>query len=226
MGTTKPITRFRNRAEAGRQLARRLEDYRPQRPIVLALPRGGVPVGYELAVSLAAPLEVFVARKLGAPGHAEMAIGAIAEGGVRVLDPYALRVLGLSDGDVEALTTREAHEVARRVDLYRGGRPLPDLSGHTAIVVDDGLATGMTAEATLRSLRAAGPARLVLATPVCAPETAHRLSAEADDFVCLLMPEAFLAVGYWYEDFSQTTDEEVLELLGRVSGRSPGQPAR
>jgi predicted phosphoribosyltransferase len=194
-----------------------------ERPVVLALPRGGVPVAAEVARALGAPLEVLVARKLGAPHQPELGIGALAEGGVRVVDPAAVRALHLAPADVEAVATREAAELDRRVHRYRGDRPLPDLAGRTAVVVDDGLATGVTASAALRAAVAAGPARLVLAVPVGSPDTATRLAAEHGvEVVCLEQPWDLRSVGRWYRDFAQTTDDEVLALLaaGRAAGGS------
>jgi putative phosphoribosyl transferase len=206
--------RFRDRAEGGHRLAVRLARYRDDRPIVLALPRGGVPVAAPIAASLAAPLQVFVARKVGAPGQPELGIGAVAEGGVRWRSEEALSMLGISDDEFELLAEREEGELRRRVERYRGAIPFPNLSGRTAILVDDGLATGGTARAALRAIRQLGPARLVLAVPVGPPLTLRELQLEADDVVCLLTPEPFAAVGYWYRDFHPVGDREVLELLG------------
>lgn len=205
--------RFRDRTDAGRRLARLLTDRNLADPVVLALPRGGVPVAAEVAAALRAPLEVFVARKLGAPGQPELGIGAIAEGDGLVVDRRAVDFLGLSDDDVATLAGQQRRELMRRVRLYRGDRPLPDLAGRDVVLVDDGLATGVTAEAALRSLRGRRPRTLVLAVPACAAATAQRLRAEADGVVCALTPLDFTAVGLWYEDFEQTTDAEVLELL-------------
>jgi predicted phosphoribosyltransferase len=209
--------RFHDRHDAGRQLAQRLKDEELVEPIVLALPRGGVPVGYEVAVALGTTLEVFVARKVGAPHHPEYGIGAVAEGGGGVMDDWAVRALGLSRNDFERLAAVERVELERRVDRYRHGRPLPVVHGRTVVLVDDGLATGVTAEAALRALRTAGPARLILAAPACAPDTAARLRGVADDVVCLHTPEGFTAVGQWYERFGQTTDEEVEQLLAKAA---------
>jgi predicted phosphoribosyltransferase len=209
--------RFRDRAEAGRLLADELARHRLTDPIVLALPRGGVPVGYEVASRLGAPLAVFVARKIGAPGQPELGIGAIAEDNSAVVDRATARALSVSAAEFEELATREQAELERRVQRYRGGRPLPDITGRDVVLVDDGLATGVTAEAALRALRARAPRRLVLAAPVCAPETAERLKGVADEVVCLYAPPDFGAVGAWYDDFGQTSDAEVLDLLGRAS---------
>ena len=207
--------RFRDRADAGRQLARRLRAAGLADPLVLGLPRGGVPVAYEVAVALGAPLDVFVARKVGAPGHEEYGVGAVAEGGAVVANRGALRALGISDERFAALAERERTELDRRVAAYRGGRPAPDPAGRDVVLVDDGLATGVTAEAALTALRAGGPRRLLLAAPVCAPETAARLTGLADEVVCVAAPEEFVAVGQWYTDFAQTGDDEVIELLDR-----------
>lgn len=204
--------RFRNRRHAGRLLAARLGEDTFKDPVVLALPRGGVPVGYEVAVAMSAPLDVFVARKVGAPGHEEFGIGAIAEGGESVMDDVVLR-LGISAAAFAVLAKREETELDRRVERYRGGSSLPDLAGRDVILVDDGLATGVTAEAALKAIRRLNPARVVLAVPVCAPDSQVRLGAIADRVVCLAAPQAFRAVGVWYDDFSPTTDSEVLELL-------------
>jgi len=207
--------RFHDRRDAGRQLGERLREDRSDlvQPVVLALPRGGVPVAFEVARALRAPLEVFVARKVGAPQHPEYGIGAIAEGGGVVCDHLAMRAVGLVPSRFDALVVNEQRELERRVTRYRGDRPLPPLSGRTVILVDDGLATGVTAEAALRALRDMRPARLVLAVPVCAPDTVARLRPLLDELVCLHAPVGFSAVGQWYAHFGQTTDEEVDELL-------------
>jgi putative phosphoribosyl transferase len=207
---------FRDRADAGRRLAELLRAKGFHDPVVLALPRGGVPVAAEVAVGLGAPLEVFVARKVGAPGQPEWGIGAVAEGGAVVSNDAAVRALGLSPEAFHALVARERDEVARRVLQYRRDRPLPDLAGRDAILVDDGLATGVTAEAALRALRALGPRRLVLAVPVAARDTAHRLAGVADEVVCVHAPRDLRAVGQWYDVFEQTRDDEVLAALGRT----------
>lgn len=215
--TTRPRL-FYDRVDAGRRLATQLRCCRDpdDRPLVLALPRGGVVVGYEVARALAAPLDVIVARKVGAPAHRELGIGAIAPGGVRVIDPTTVRMLGIRRDEIDAIVAEETVEMQRRIARFRGDRPAPDLHDRTVILVDDGLATGVTARAAIRSIRAEGPRRLVLAVPVCAPETAEALRDEVDDLVCVEMPPDFVAVGLWYDDFSQTTDEEVLDLLGRT----------
>jgi predicted phosphoribosyltransferase len=208
--------RYRDRRDGGRQLAAALAQYANRRDvIVLALPRGGVPVGFEVATQLGAPLEVFVVRKLGVPGHEELAMGALASGGVRVLDEDLMRVAGVSAEEVQRITEAEQAELDRREREYRGDRPFPDVRGKTAILVDDGLATGASMRAAVAALRLDGPARIVVAVPVAAPETCDAFQSIADDVVCPVTPESFQAVGLWYDDFSQTTDDEVHELLAR-----------
>jgi putative phosphoribosyl transferase len=207
------MMRFRDREEAGGRLADRMARFGDDQPIVLALPRGGVPVAAPIAAALAAPLEVFVARKVGAPDQPELGIGAVAEGGVRWRSEDALAMLGISDDQFDRLAEREETELQRRVERYRGPRPFPLLGGRTAILVDDGLATGGTARAALRAIRQLGPARLVMAVPVGPPSTLRALRLEADDVIWLLAPEPFAAVGYWYRDFHPVSDGEVLDLL-------------
>ena len=204
---------FADRIDAGRQLAKRLEQYRLCNPIVLALPRGGVVVGYEIARALDAPLDVIVARKLGSPRNPEFGFGAIGPGGERVLDRGSVRMLGLTEADIDRIAEQELCELGRRLRSYRGDLPLPDLRGRTAIVVDDGLATGVTARAALRAVRGMEPARLVLAVPVSPPDTAETIRAEVDELVCLDTPAGFMAVGQFYRVFDQTPDEEVMRLL-------------
>jgi predicted phosphoribosyltransferase len=224
---------FRDRREAGKQLSERLLHLRGHSPIVLALPRGGVVVGDEVARALGAPLEVIVARKLGAPGNPEFGFGAIGPGGERVLDRNTVRMLGLSEADIELVAREELEELQRRLHHYRGDRPMPELRGRTAIVVDDGLATGVTARAALRAVRRMQPARLVLAVPVSPPDTAESMAAEVDELVCLHTPPGFMAVGQWYQVFDQTSDEEVMQILERhrgeerpVSGEPPSPRPR
>jgi predicted phosphoribosyltransferase len=208
--------RFRNRADAGRHLAEKLAAYAHGPDVlVLALPRGGVPVGFEVARAVGAPLDVFVVRKLGVPGYEELAMGAVATGGVRVLNDEIVRGLGISEHEIDAVVERELQEVARRERLYRGDRPPPDVAGRTVILVDDGLATGATMRAAVAALRQQRPARIVIAVSTASPDTSEALKAEADDVVCAMTPEPFFAVGHWYEDFTQTADEEVRELLAR-----------
>ncbi len=181
---------------------------------MLALPRGGVPVGYELALALRAPLDVFVVRKLGVPGREELAMGALASGGVRVLNSDVVGALGRhAEEAIEEATRRETEELRRREERYRGDRPFPALSGKVVVLVDDGLATGATMRAAARAVRQRQPGRLVIAVPVAAESTCREMRAEADEVVCLFMPAAFFGVGQFYEDFSQTTDEEVRALL-------------
>ena len=212
------IERFRDRREAGQVLADRLTAYagRPD-VLVLALPRGGVPVAYEVARALGAPLDVFLVRKLGVPGQEELAMGAVATGGVRVLNEQVVGALGIPPSVIEAVAAWQQQELVRRERLYRGDRPPPDVRGRTVILVDDGLATGSTMRAALAALRRQQPARLVVAVPTAAPETCDELRAEADDVVCATTPEPFDSVGLWYEDFSQTSDAEVRELLERAA---------
>ena len=209
---------YRDRTEAGVELAKRLGAYANRaEAIVLALPRGGVPVAYEVARALHAPLDVFLVRKLGVPGHEELAMGAVATGDVRVLNAEVVRALGIPSSVIDAVAAWELEEVRRRERLYRGDRPPPDVRGKTVILVDDGLATGSTMLAAVKALRLQQPAQIVVAVPIAAPDTCELLRAEVDDVVCAVTPEPFYAVGLWYQDFSQTTDEEVRELLAQAS---------
>lgn len=207
---------FVDRSEAGRKLATALERFRARSPLVLALPRGGVPVAYEVARALGAPLDVIVARKLGAPGHEEYGIGAVAQGGASYVDVDLVRALGISAAYLELVARRELTEVARRVRAYRGDRPPVEVAGRTVILVDDGLATGATTRAAARSLRGGRPRELVLAVPVCASDRARAVGAEVDEVVCLSARDDLRAVGLWYDDFTQTSDEEVVALLARA----------
>ena len=197
-------------------LAQKLAKY-ANRPdvIVLALPRGGVPVAYEVARALNAPLDVFLVRKLGIPGYEELAMGAIASGGVRVLNDQLVRALAIPDYVIEAVAQWEGKELARRERAYRGDRSPPDVRGRTVILVDDGLATGATMLAAVRALRQQQPGRIVVAVPTASPETCELLKGEADEVICAITPEPFRAVGFWYENFAQTTDDEVRDLLAR-----------
>ena len=206
--------RFRDRRDAGRRLAAELREYagRPD-VIVLALPRGGVPVGFEISTALHVPLDVFVVRKLGLPWHEELAMGALASGGVRVLDEDLIRAAGVTAEDIERVTSSEQIELERREKRYRGDRSFPGVTGKTVILVDDGLATGSTMRAGVAALRKENPARIIVAVPVAAPATCKSFKDIADDIVCAETPEPFIAVGLWYEDFSQTSDDEVHELL-------------
>jgi putative phosphoribosyl transferase len=213
--------RFRDRAEAGRALARLLSHYAGRDDvIVLALPRGGVPVAAEVAKELGAPLDVFLVRKLGVPGHEELAMGAIASGGVLVLDEGVLRWLGISEEQIQRALARELDELRRREAAYRDGRPLPDLKDKLVILVDDGLATGASMQAAARAVRRYEPARIVIAVPVASRATCDEFRDEVDEVVCAVTPEPFHAVGNWYEDFAQTSDEEVRELLERGAEES------
>jgi putative phosphoribosyl transferase len=193
--------------------------------VVLALPRGGVPVAYEVAHALGAPLDVFLVRKLGMPGHEEFAIGAIASGDVLVLNEETLRDYGVRRDQVEAVVEAEKRELERREHRYRGDRPFRDLAGRTVILIDDGLATGSTMRAAVAALRQERPARVIVAVPTAPAETCDEMRAIVDEMVCLLTPEPFYAVGLWYDDFSQTTDEEVRELLEHAAARHPMLPA-
>lgn len=207
--------RFQDRGHAGRQLAERLAESAPHDPIVLALPRGGVPVAWAVAQALGAPLDVFVVRKIGASGHSELGVGAIAEDEDNPVIADVAGRLGIGRDDIERQLGPEREELQRQVAHYREQRPLPDVTEHDVVLIDDGLATGVTAEAALRALRAKQPRRLLLAAPVCAHETVTRLAQIADEVVCLDSPGDFLAVGAYYDDFAQVRDDEVLDLLHR-----------
>jgi predicted phosphoribosyltransferase len=208
--------RFLDRQDAGRQLAARLTAYAGRPDVtVVGLPRGGVPVAAEIAASLAAPLDVFVVRKLGVPHQPELAMGAIAEGGVEIRHDDLIAALGITEQKVEAVAARERQELDRRVRLLRGNRGPTPLGGRTVILVDDGLATGATMEAAIAAIRKLGPRRLVVAVPVGAAETARRIAAQVDEFISVACPESFGAVGQWYVDFSETTDSDVRALLNR-----------
>jgi putative phosphoribosyl transferase len=214
--------RYRDRTDAGRLLAAELREYagRPD-VLVLALPRGGVPVGYEVARALHVPLDVFIVRKLGVPAHPELAMGAIASGGVRVVDRAVMESFGVTDAELAAVAASEGRELDRRERRYRRGRPAPEVAGRTVILVDDGLATGATMAAAATAIRAQRPARLVVAVPVAARETCRDLGRLVDQAICAMTPEPFLAVGLWYEDFSETTDDEVRELLAQAAAELP-----
>jgi putative phosphoribosyl transferase len=209
---------FPDRIYAGRQLADKLEKYAGRDDvIVLGLPRGGVPVANEVAKRLRAPLDVFIVRKLGVPGFEELAAGAIASGGVRVLNEDVMRAIPHADQAIETVTARETAELERREQIYREGRPAPKLRDRIAILVDDGLATGATMRAAVKALRQCGASKIVVAVPVGPPDTCHEIEEQADETICLSTPEFFQAVGQYYEDFSQTTDEDVRELLGTTA---------
>jgi putative phosphoribosyl transferase len=206
--------RFRDRTEAGIKLAAKLAAYANDPSVlVLGLPRGGVPVAYEVARALEAPLDIFVVRKLGVPGHRELAMGAISSGGVRVLNPEVVEGFHIPAVMIDAVAAQEQKELERQQRTYRGDAPFPVLAGRTVIVVDDGLATGSTMRAAVRALRQSNPARIVVAAPVAAAETCRSLAMEADEVVCCNIPETFYAVSLWYEQFAQTTDQEVRDLL-------------
>jgi putative phosphoribosyl transferase len=209
---------FANRTEAGRLLAEKLVNYAGRADvIVLGLPRGGVPVAFEVAQRLGALLDVFIVRKLGVPGFEELAAGAIASGGVRVLNEDVMRSIPHADEAIDALTIRETAELERREQIYREGRPTPQLRDRIVILVDDGLATGATMRAAVKALRERGAAKIVVAVPVGPPDTCHALEERADETICLSTPEFFQAVGQYYEDFSQTSDEDVRELLSQAT---------
>lgn len=208
---------LKNRTEAGRLLAGKLSAYADRDDvIVLGLPRGGVPVAFEIATQLRAPLDVFVVRKLGVPWQEELAMGAIATGGVRILNDEVVRAYRISDEEIAPVEGKEKAELERRERVYRGDRPPPDVHGRTVLLVDDGIATGTTIRAGLAALRKLKPARIVVAVAVAPQSTYEELNAEADEVICLLTPDIFHAISLWYEQFTQTTDEEVRELLARA----------
>ena len=208
------MKRFADRADAGRQLAERLRKYAGRDDVVvLGLPRGGVPVAAEVARALGAPLDVFLVRKLGVPGREELAFGAIALGGARVLNGDVLAALRIDDATIEDVARREQAELERRAEAYRGSTEPPDVRGRVAILVDDGLATGASMRAAVEAVRALGPQRVVVAVPAAAGETRSRLENHVDEVVCLIEPEPFFAVGMWYSDFSETSDDDVRAAL-------------
>lgn len=206
---------FRDRTDAGQRLAEKLSHYGAD-VLVLALPRGGVPVAFEVANALGAPLDVLLVRKLGAPGHEELAMGAIASGGVRVLNDNVIRSLRVSEHEIATAVEREEKELLRREYLYRGKSSFPKIEDRTVILIDDGVATGATIRAAILALRQRNPKRLVVAVPVGVPDTCELLRREADEVVCTATPAPFYGVGRWYESFPQTSDDEVRELLNRV----------
>lgn len=212
------MSQYEDRFDGGRQLAAKLSRYANREDVVvLALPRGGVPVAYEIAQALKAPLDIFLVRKLGLPAHEELAMGAIASGGVRVLNDEVVRQFQIPDRVINAVAAEEQRELERREQRYRAGREPLDVSGKVAILIDDGLATGSTMRAAARALRQLNPAAVVIAVPVGAAETCESMQDEADEMLCAKAPEDFTAVGRWYADFTQTTDEEVCELLNRAA---------
>jgi len=228
VGTISAMARpFRDRRLAGQELAERLATYagRPD-VVVLGLPRGGVPVAFEVARVLGAPLDVFLVRKLGVPDHRELAMGALASGGIRVLNERVVRELGIPQAAIDAVAAEEQRELERRERAYRGDRPSPDVAGRAVILIDDGLATGSTMRAAVVALRRLGPARTIVAVPAAAPATCDQLRAVVDEVVCAITPEPFHAVGLWYENFSPTTDEEIRDLIEQAGGRSSGRPPR
>jgi putative phosphoribosyl transferase len=211
---------FKNRADAGRKLAARLMRYANRDDVlVLALPRGGVPVAYEVAKELKAPLDVFLVRKLGVPGHEELAMGAIAAGGMRFINHELVNYLGIPDEVIDAIAAVEQRELERRAVTYRNDRPQPEVTDRIVILIDDGLATGATMRAAVASLRLQKPRRIVVAVPVSSPETCDEFRSEVDEIVCVVTPPHFQGVGLWYDDFSQTSDEEVRDLLKRTVQR-------
>jgi len=217
---------FEDRFQAGRLLASKLGEFsRRNDVVVLALPRGGVPVGYEVAEALHAPLDVFVVRKLGTPGQEELAMGALASGGVTVLNREVIQALGIPQETIDAVVAREQPELERREREYRDGRPAVDVQGRTVILVDDGLATGSSMRVAAKALRKESAAEIVVAVPVASPSTCAEFETEVDKIVCATTPEPFWAVGQWYRDFSQTTDEEVRELLARAAASTAPHPA-
>ena len=217
--------RFKDRLDGGRALAGKLQAYAGEpNVLVLGLPRGGVPVAYEVAKRLHVPLDIFLVRKIGVPGYEELAMGAIASGGVRVHNSSVMQSLNISQSDFDQAALKEEKELLRREREYRGDRPFPDVRGKTVILVDDGLATGSSMRAAAEALRQMKPARMIVAVPVAAAETCHALRQEVDEVVCALTPEPFRAVGLWYYDFSQITDDEVRELLAAFRDLEPAAP--
>src|SRR5574340_90957 len=218
------IVQFRDRREAGKLLATKLTAFANQHDVlILALPRGGVPVAFEIAKALHAPLDVMVVRKLGVPGQEELAMGAIATGGVRILNDDVLQFLNIPDELIDKIATYEQHELERRERLFRGERFPHRIPGRTVILVDDGIATGATMHAAVAALKQLGPARIIIAVPTAAPSTCDEFANEVDEIVCLIRPEPFIAVGYWYRHFLQTSDEEVRSLLDQANHGFPDE---
>ncbi len=215
---------YRDRVDAGKQLAKRLTDFADRDDVlVLALPRGGVPVAYQVAKALQVPMDIFLVRKLGVPGHEELAMGAISTGGVRVLNDDIVSYLRIPRDVIDAVAAGELKELERREREYRGDRPEPDVRGKTVILIDDGLATGSTMRAAAAALRQQNPTRIIVAVPVSAPQTCDEYRMGVDEIICARTPEPFFGVGMWYEDFSQTTDDEVRDLLGKARNET-GRP--
>jgi predicted phosphoribosyltransferase len=213
--------RFRDRTEAGQVLAEQLGTYRnTPNVLVLGLPRGGVPVAYEVALALDAPLDVFVVRKLGVPGHEELALGALASGGIRVLNDDVVQQLAPGQDVIDALTREEQQEVAQREQRYRGEQSTPEIAGHTVILVDDGLATGATMRAAVAAVRQQQPARVVVAVPVAPPQVCDDMHQKADEVICAVTPSMLGGIGGWYANFNQTTDDEVRQLLSQAANRA------
>lgn len=212
------MQRYRNRVEAGQYLAKELAAYENRKDvIVLALPRGGVPVGYEIAKKLHVPLDVFIVRKLGVPGHSELAMGALAMGNIQIFNEEIIKSLGISQEEINAVIAQEQRELKRRETAYRDDKPFPTLENKTVILVDDGIATGASIRAAIKALRALKPAEIVVAVPVADKTLSEKLAPMTDRFVCPLRPLQFYAVGAWYDDFAQTEDEEVYRLLEEMS---------
>jgi putative phosphoribosyl transferase len=212
------MKRFLDRTDAGKQLAHKLEFLQGQRDVVvLGLPRGGVPVAFEIAKALAVPLGVLMVRKLGVPGHEELAMGAVASGGVRVLNDDIIKSLAIDNEAIESEVAKERVELEQRETRYRGATPFPSLTGKIVLVVDDGIATGATMRVAVKALKHHQPARIIVAAPTCARDTYQTLYREADEVICLATPEPYIAVGLWYEHFPQTSDEEVRSLLERAT---------
>ncbi len=207
---------FKDRRDGGKKLAERLGKYKGDDPLILALPRGGIETGYEVARELDAELDVIVVRKLGAPSNPEFGFGAIGAGDTRVINEQTVKRLGLSEDEIERVAEKERKELNRRLEKYRGNRELPGIEGRTVIIVDDGMATGGTAMAAVQTTRAQNPEKLILAVPVSPPDSADKLRDEVDDLICLETPSAFMAVGQWYSRFGQTSDDRVIELLRKA----------
>ncbi len=221
------LAQFHDRKEAGKLLAAKLTVYaNKQDVIVLALPRGGVPVGFEIAQALHVPLDVIVVRKLGVPGQEELALGAIATGGVRILNNDVVQFLNIHNELIDKIATHEQHELERRERLYRGDRPAYDIGGRTVILVDDGIATGATMHAAIEAIKQRQPSRIIIAVPTAAPSTCDEFAVEVDELVCMIQPEPFIAVSYWYRQFSQTSDDEVRRLLERANHGTSTMPSR